>query len=467
MWKWIRRTGRVLAWWIALTIAWYIASPKLQWATHKTKNRLITNLELKNKLKSDTLYATQDAETNTILNLLSGFADKWELNALLRKYWYDSLIDIDNLIKLDPAMYKAVYQIHQANGAPNITLSQAARDIITWKEDFDNASFSWLWNRIDLLKLDSLKINFVNIPQWYLEDVYNNDDVSLPIATDKDRQRYLLNKFIAEMCHSVVRKKDWPIRNWIDAVIDLAKHWFKHDSMFYHIPWTYEYEAHTIIQPELVKQFIEIYKKNSDLKNPDVQYQIWLFYNGYFNHYKDLSEAEKWLQLAAKSKNKEAHYILGKRYLKEFSWYNSKDTLQQRIDEIDSTTTDIMEKIMSDKDNALRNTLFHFWQSARAWSIHAYLKLIDICQAWDFPDSKKIWIWYALELIHKRPTLVKICEKSICSIEKTKLTDENLANVYMSLAALYFSDSQLDKYNEWKKKAEDAGYQAPLVAAKP
>lgn len=463
MWKFTRWLKKVSIWAVILWTVGYIFSPKIQWATHKAKNHLVKDLDLKNRLGSDTLYATSDDETNTTLDLLSWFADKWDFNALLHKYWYDSVVHIDSLVEPDQALYKVIWQMHQKYGNPFVTLSKAMKNPLTWKEQFDRAAYNGFTNTINLHKLDSLKIEFLNVPQRYLNGVYNNDDVTLPKSTNKDWQRYLINNWIAEIAHSSLRQEDWPVRMWIDAARDLTKVGYKH-SKLYDKPWSYEYNAHTVTEPKMAVEFIELYKKYSDLKNPEVQYKIGLFYNWYFDHYHDQWEAEKWLQLAAQSKNKEAHYILGKRYLKEYVWYNSKDTLQQRIDEIDSTTTNIMEKIMSDKENVLQNMLFHFWKSARAWSINAYLKLIDICKKSDFANSKKLWIGYAIELIHKRPDLLK---KNNIAMFKWSVTASDVANVYMDLAYLYFADSQLDKYNEWKKKAEDAWYKTPIDTPKP
>ena len=451
MWKWLRRSGRVLAWGALLTIAWYIASPKIQWAVHKTKNQLTKNMQHKDILKGDTLYATEDTETNTIMDLLSGFVDKEEFNKLMHKYWYDSTIHIDSLVEPDPVMYRVIWEMHQKYGNPYVTLSQASKHMITWKEKFDRAAFDGPTNTIDLHKLDSLKIDFLSIPERYLNDVYNNNDVTLPVSTNKDRQRYLINNRIAELSHSFYRLQDWPIRNAIDATRDYVLVKGK-DSMLYERPWAYEYNAHKVTQPKLTQEFINLYTKYSDVNNSSVQYKIWLFYNWYFDHYRDLAKAEEWLQKAAKSKHKEAHYILGKRYFKDYMSYNSKDTLKARISEVDSTTIDIMDKLMSDKDNALHNTLFHFWQSARAWSLFAYLKVIEICKASNLPDSRKIGIAHALELIHRRDELIKKNSIAFNNLQR-KITPLELVKVYKDLAELYEADWQLQKAEIWRTKA--------------
>ena len=116
-----------------------------------------------------------------------------------------------------------------------------------------------------------------------------------------------------------------------------------------------------------------------------------------------------------------------------------------------------MEKIMSDKDNALHNTLFHFWQSARSWSIHAYLKIIEICKASNLLDSRKIGIAHALELVRKRNELLKKNTIAFYNSPKWKLTKLDLASVYMDLSLLYEADWQQEKTIEWKNKATTSG----------
>jgi hypothetical protein len=88
--RWRRRVWKTL---IALSVSGAVAyhnsarlSPLLIKNSHPTQNKLITDLDTKKQLQSDTLYKTDDKETNVILDLMAGYADKTEFNDILTTY---------------------------------------------------------------------------------------------------------------------------------------------------------------------------------------------------------------------------------------------------------------------------------------------------------------------------------------------------------------------------------------------
>jgi len=130
------RTAAELA--LVATTLGYIESPKIGHVTHKTQNALITELSIKEKLKSDTLYATDDRETNVTLNMMSGYVDRADLELLLKKYG-DEKICIDSCSLPDPALYKTIWKMHQKYGNAHIHFRG---DYKNYERAIKNAFFS-------------------------------------------------------------------------------------------------------------------------------------------------------------------------------------------------------------------------------------------------------------------------------------------------------------------------------------
>lgn len=208
---------------VAAVIA-YTQSEKIGYITHETQNQLITNLDLKKNLKSDTLYRTDDRETNTILNMMSGYTEQAEIQRLIDKYG-DGKICIDSISLPDPALYKTIWKMHQKYGNAHIkfrgnytNLDHAIKNFFFSPHEklplyeHKRARYNVLNNTMHLYNLDSISLNFSHctneLKKKYAMVYEVEDDGQLPVSSIRDEKRYLINNWMMELTHAY-QTVDW------------------------------------------------------------------------------------------------------------------------------------------------------------------------------------------------------------------------------------------------------------------
>ncbi len=462
MGKVLRRTRNILVAGAVLTWGAYHESPRLGYRKHATQNELINNLELKNKLNSDTLYKTDDWETNVILNMMSGYKEKNEFQKLLQKYGQDR-IKIDMQSKPDPALYKTIWQMHQKYGNPHITFrgsyvnyeTKARNVFLGTKENVhENTRERYdLWdNEIRLQNIDSIKLDFSSDKtndSNFKSMIYTTDGGSLPSAWYENSQRYLINKWIAEISHAKQNVDGGTIKMALDGTWSYIASWFRYKKT-YHQQWAQEYKAHSVIEPELVKEFIDLYCKNADHTNGDVCLFIAMLHNGYFDlssssdstgrshPYYDAEKTTEYLLEASRFGNVAATFLLGKRGIYNFQQlYTNTPTSTELTD---------TEKI-AERDKALSSGMSYLEIAARRRSYHAIFTIVGIVKWYDLPQ-------YLDKAIHRQRHLIEHIEE----YRKDPSFSTEICNEYMTLSELYSKKNDQKNAQHYLDLAKKNGF---------
>lgn len=437
-----KRQRRLIRTLTALWLTWAIAyktsptiSPILLPTQHDIHNTIITNPDEQKEFWSPIKYQTDDFETNMILDLMSWCADKKAFNTILHKYWYKEIIDIDAICHKDMALYRSIRELHQAHGNPHITIWKTFRNPFTDEENPERAFFDWLRNRINIHNIHDKQITFETPNKAYYEDVFQSSQGKLPRSWKENWQRYLINNRIAELAHSVQLQKMWWIKMGIDMWCDEIStvttptqlelkdpthrfDWINNHDVLYDKKGSIEYEAHTIIEKQLIYELIETYKKYADIRDPLVQYQLWIFYNWYFDKLNDPKIAETWLLQSTESTskhnivwNKYWCFILWNRYSKDLSDYIRKYNKLDKSDTLSLKETNIQI------NESFQNTLKYYKRSAKAGSSEAYFRILNLYVTYwyyiqwinsDTTDhTSQEWIKRWKTIINKRPILSK------------------------------------------------------------
>jgi TPR repeat protein len=222
----------------------FIMWPSFKRKQHAVKRDIIETFEGHTK-KIDTIYSMNDAETTTILNLMAGKADDKSLNALLKRYGYTEEISRNAIAQFDPALYSMIWYFHEKYGAPNVSLKHGFINPLTWEEEYDRAMFEGVSNTIFLhhihedpliftlpdaaynVWINTVAINPVGDYQAFIKKSKEDRELRRTQTTRShqeqwaiDRQRYLLNKWIAELAHSRQQQEQWAIRLGINVLED-------------------------------------------------------------------------------------------------------------------------------------------------------------------------------------------------------------------------------------------------------
>lgn len=318
--------------WIPLLgVALYTISPKLKFAQHRCQQE-IADVFWKNKW-IDSIYTHENRETITILNTMSGYIKQDDLKKLLLTYWYtDVESHIDSSIKVDKALYKALWEMNMKYGNPNITFSWDYENRESWNQEDKRARF-WV-NKIQLHNVKDLKINFQSPLKNIIETnaEVDNQEVIKPWFDStnqklwENRQQYLINNWIAELSHAKQYQRDGAIRMWMDWWFDYLRSWFDYEKT-YDMNHTTENEAHSKIEPLLCQEFINLYKKYANLQSHENTLFLWLMNLWYFDKYKNIDEWKKYLAISAKLWSPIAKFFLAKIHYIE--WKKLQDQVDQ------------------------------------------------------------------------------------------------------------------------------------------
>ncbi|EKD25304.1 MAG: hypothetical protein ACD_80C00086G0002 [uncultured bacterium (gcode 4)] len=199
--------------------------------SHQPKKDLIENVQNnKNIIQTD-------KETETIMAFASNL-DNEGMKSLWKKYWYTAS-DIDSIApeEKDPILYETMKELNQKYGNPKITIKR-----LGWRNRND-----YLWS-------------------FYKKTIYINQKDT----TDQEKES-IIEVRLAELSHSKQFQKGHMTLRMIKDMIMLIKAGWNGRKL-YEKKWSIEYEAHKIIQPELINEFIEMYISKID--TTDIQQVI-------------------------------------------------------------------------------------------------------------------------------------------------------------------------------------------------
>lgn len=299
--KRILQTAAVVGW---LTLWAYQLSPKIGYIHHEVAK------ELKDTLWKKEILA--DQETNDIIKLMSWTISQEEFDALLLRHGHkNDSIKINTLIQPDEVMYKTILEMQTKYGNPKILLWWSFRNLETWDNEPTRARFNPITNTIHAHQLDSVLINFDNLQDK--ENFYIDYVPWLWWLNYDSRQKYLINNWIAELAHTKQLIEKWIIKMWINCAWDYVRSWFNHDKTYY-TPWTIEYQAHKIYEPQLAQEFIQIYQKYINKTSGQKNLNMAKLYMWFFDTFRDEKKASEVLENLAQSKDPNICYFLWKSY---------------------------------------------------------------------------------------------------------------------------------------------------------
>ncbi|MCX6825408.1 MAG: hypothetical protein NTY80_04285 [candidate division SR1 bacterium] len=169
---------------------------------------------------------------------MSGF-DNEEFNHLWKKYKYKEVKTKTINTEKDTLLYETIQELNQKYGDPKISIQRKNFGI---KKDSSEllGYFSARKNKI-----------YINPKNEYLEG-YGKE--------------YFTDIRLEELAHSKQFQKRHMTKRIVKEVRRLARNGFDH-SKLYDEKGTIEYEAHTTIYPELIKEFVDTYTSKIDTNN--------------------------------------------------------------------------------------------------------------------------------------------------------------------------------------------------------
>ncbi len=211
--------------WITTSV--FAQTPKTDSTVVSTKKELTENIE--NNI---------DQKTAVITKVMGGFASKAEIEKML----------VDNGLKKTDAkyisfepdilLYKTIQELSNKYGNPKITFKRPK--LVQEKYDGHFTKHS-----------NTIKINLKRL----INKIKNDKNISF--------QREIVDIRLIEMSHG---KQTITMKKKIRDLKIFIKNGFDYDKM-YDTKWTIEYEAHTILQPEVIDEFMEDYISKIDTTN--------------------------------------------------------------------------------------------------------------------------------------------------------------------------------------------------------
>ncbi len=410
-----------------LVLWWYHFSEKIGYMKHDVQKELKDNLWKKEILK--------DQETNDIIKLMSGMINQQEFDSMLARHGYvNDTIKINTLIHADEAMYKTILEMQTKYGNPKISFWGSFENLETGKNEPTRARFNFHTNTIKSHQLDSVMIKF--------DDIQKNESLWLDYGSGIwwlhgwTRQEYLLNNWIAEIAHAKQLKEMGLIKKSIDGTIDYLRSGFNYENT-YEIPWTQEYQAHKEYEPQLAKEFIDIYKKYVKDYSDLALWNLAKFNAWFFEKYNNEKQSYNYLHMLKKRKNPDAIYFLAKLYTDEYgrnfvSWWHSIST--------DTTSTKIIfwKKYTA---NILFNEMLNLYKEAYSlWKTDAGFNLVQIAfnyKRWEYND------------------LIITIGNDLLKNHKQEMTKLQLANICSKIWSVYYQQKDLENGAKYMKMVDE------------
>ena len=205
-----------------LTGSVYAQNIKIDRMTIPIKKELIDNV----KNKKETIH--KDKETETIIAFMSNL-DNEEIKTLLKGYGYKKAVLDSVKQEEDSKLYQTIREMNKKYGNPKITPK--------WSSAFNGKNYQGQFSPIK---------NMIHINP----KIYNNKQEMLAIR-------------LAELSHA----KQYQEKGMMRRVIKDGVTWIQDDFQYkelYNQKWTIEYEAHKIIEPEIINEFLELYASKID-----------------------------------------------------------------------------------------------------------------------------------------------------------------------------------------------------------
>lgn len=240
------------------------------------------------------MYETEDEETNTIIDMMTGYGNKQKVTALMRKYGYYDVFPLEKFARPDKALYETIRGMHMKYGSPYVTFD-GFYNFLGFGEEY--AALYTPNHRLHINNCDSVKVILQPRGNGQKKRQKDSSSSKTLIAID-DRQSYLHNKRIAELAHAKQMQRDGFIKLSAKVARDATFNKVKGNSYgkLYTTGGTFENEAHSVIAPELCEEFITSYISKVDTNDDHYRKIISSLYNGYFEKYQDKEEAKRWLK---------------------------------------------------------------------------------------------------------------------------------------------------------------------------
>lgn len=283
-------TNTLIGLWIASSF--YAQNSKVDTNIVSTKKDLIENV--KKNIQTD-------KGTDTIISFLAD-NDNELMNAWGKKFWYTpNHMDSVRMAK-DPILYETMKELNQKYGNPKITMKRP--------KDVNENKYEWCFSK----KENTIYIN--------------------PKHMNGYSKKRTVSTWLAELSHSKQHQKKYMTWREIKDRITLIQEGFNYDKL-YNIKWTMEYEAHKIIEPELIHEFIKTYISKIDTNN------IWEVEKAedMMDYYYDYTRKQ------ADTLEKKLQFIVNKEKQKELAEENEIEELKKKIEETNMLSKKLLEEM--------------------------------------------------------------------------------------------------------------------------
>ncbi len=426
--KIIKNTAKVAAVLWGLVLWWYQLSEKIGYIHHDVQQELKDNLGKKE--------IVHDQETNDIIKLMSWKISQNEFDWLLLRHGYmNDTVKIDELIQADEAMYKTILEIQTMYANPKISFSWFFKNLETWENEPNRARFNPFTNTIKSHQLDSVMIKFDNV--YNKENFMVEHTNGLSWLWVDTWQKYLLNNRIAEIAHAKQLQERWLIKMAIDGTIDYITSWFDYGKT-YEVDGTEEYEAHKIYEPQLIKQFIEIYEKYADKESDVCLWNLSKFNSWFFDTFQDEEKALTYMNILEQQWNPQANYILARSYFdiytKNFisAWWHSISTN-------DTITKTIFGKEYT-ADTFFNEVIDHYKKAYYLWNVDAGFNLVQTV----FHYTR----W-------KHNDIILEIGNDLLTHHKDDLEKQQLVNICSKIWSIYYQQKDMENWSKYMKMSDE------------
>lgn len=427
--KSIKSLAKVAAVLWGLIFWWYHFSEKIGYIQHDVQKELKDNLWKKEIL--------QDQETNDIIKLMGWTISQKEFDTMLARHGHkNDTIRVDSIIQADEALYKTILELQTKYANPKISFWWSFKNMETGRDEVDRARFNPLINTIKSHQLDSVLIKFDNVKSR--EKFWLSAMPWFSWLSWNTWQKYLLNNRIAELAHAKQLKERGMIKKSIDGSIDYISSGFDYEKTYY-MPWTIEYQAHKQYEPQLIQEFIEIYKKYWDKTSNNYFWILAKFNSWFFENFKDEDKTHEYLQILDHKWDMQADYVLGKSYLE---LYNRNFDVGYLTLKYDTIHKKIFWKDYTAK-TLFREAIWYYKKAYSLWNIGAWSELVDIAcnfRRWENTDLV-IEVWEDLLKNH---------------IKELKRTE--IGNIYEKLWSIYYHKKNNKRGDECYKLSYEYGW---------
>lgn len=274
----------ILKWVLFGSIFWYAISPVVWHEQHKVKKSIVDSLGVRNIL--------EDEETGDIIDLMAGKITRESFYELCNKYWSRvktedqiKVEDLSNLWEADEALRNAMWDMQTRYWNPTIRFGTSSHTDSGRLTSFFISSD----NAIHLPDFSKIMHWLKSWDRCWLEDDREScsnfwSGIYVPCQTR------LLHCRIAELSHAKQLHEWWEYEFVVRGKKDNERLMWESPDSLYCREWSYEYDAHTVKEPQLIMEFIHLYQKYAWGKSPQIDYKaaallrswqqdrVWMYY---------------------------------------------------------------------------------------------------------------------------------------------------------------------------------------------